>query len=61
MVRELMEGEMGKEVRKMGKHLAVMAKKAVEDGGSSRRTMDLLIDVTCRKETCLVPCASGGL
>ncbi|XP_059451864.1 UDP-glycosyltransferase 90A1-like [Corylus avellana] len=52
MVSELMEGEMGKEVRKKGKEIAVMAKKAVEDGGSSCRSMDLLIDETCKKETC---------
>jgi hypothetical protein len=44
MVKELMEGEMGKEVRKKVKEFAVMAKKAVDDGGSSSRTMDLLID-----------------
>ncbi|XP_062153314.1 UDP-glycosyltransferase 90A1-like [Alnus glutinosa] len=44
MVKELMEGEMGKEVRKKVKEFAMMAKKAVDDGGSSSRTMDLLID-----------------
>ncbi|XP_059449148.1 UDP-glycosyltransferase 90A1-like [Corylus avellana] len=47
MVRELMEGEMGKEARKKGNELAVMAKKAVDDGGSSCRTIDLLIHETC--------------
>ncbi|KAG2714496.1 hypothetical protein I3843_03G033200 [Carya illinoinensis] len=46
--RELMEGEMGKGVRKKVKELAEMAKKAVEEGGSSWRTLDLLIDeITC--------------
>ncbi|KAJ7974549.1 Glycosyltransferase [Quillaja saponaria] len=50
MVRELMEGEKGEEVRKKVKEFAVMAKKAVEEGGSSWRTLDLLIDETCRKK-----------
>uniref|UniRef100_A0A2N9I7M5 Glycosyltransferase n=1 Tax=Fagus sylvatica TaxID=28930 RepID=A0A2N9I7M5_FAGSY len=49
MVRELMEGEKGKEVRKKIMELAVMAKKAVEEGGSSKCTLDLLIDETCGK------------
>ncbi|KAF5479564.1 hypothetical protein F2P56_000374 [Juglans regia] len=47
-VRQLMEGEMGKGVRKEVKELAETAKKAVEEGGSSWRTLDLLIDeITC--------------
>ncbi|KAG7985570.1 hypothetical protein I3843_03G032800 [Carya illinoinensis] len=47
-VRQLMEGEMGKGVRKKVKELAETAKKAVEEGGSSWRTLDLLIDeITC--------------
>lgn len=51
MVKELMEGERGKEVRKKVKEIAVLAKKAVEEAaGSSRRTLDLLIDETCGKE-----------
>ncbi|KAM4124929.1 hypothetical protein ACB094_01G269600 [Castanea mollissima] len=51
MVKELMEGEKGKEVRKKSKELAEMAKKAMEEGGSSKCTLDLLIDETCGKKT----------
>ncbi|GAV72566.1 UDPGT domain-containing protein [Cephalotus follicularis] len=48
MVRELMEGEMGKEARKKVKEFAEMAKAAFEEGsGSSRRTLDMLIDEIC--------------
>ncbi|XP_050222179.1 UDP-glycosyltransferase 90A1-like [Mercurialis annua] len=44
MVKELMEGEMGKKVRKKVKEVAEMAKKAMEDEtGSSRQLFDLLI------------------
>ncbi|KAL0014280.1 hypothetical protein SO802_001349 [Lithocarpus litseifolius] len=51
MVKELMEGEKGKEVRKKSKELAEMAKKAMEEGGSSKCALDLLIDETCGKKT----------
>ncbi|XP_058180388.1 UDP-glycosyltransferase 90A1-like [Rhododendron vialii] len=44
MVRELMEGEMGKEVRKKVKEFGEAAKKAVEEGGSSWHTLNQLID-----------------
>nr|POF03652.1 udp-glycosyltransferase 90a1 [Quercus suber] len=51
MVKELMEGEKGKEVRKKSKELAEMAKKAMAEGGSSKCTLDLLINKTCGKKT----------
>ncbi|KAH7851584.1 hypothetical protein Vadar_013728 [Vaccinium darrowii] len=44
MVRELMEGEMGKEVRKKVKEVGEAAKKAVEEGGSSWHNLNQLID-----------------
>lgn len=44
MVKELMEGEKGKEVEEKVKKIAEMAKKAIEENnGSSWRTLDLLI------------------
>ncbi|KAF7819610.1 UDP-glycosyltransferase 90A1-like [Senna tora] len=46
-VRELMEGEKGKEARKKVKELAAMAEKAVEEGGSSWCTLETLIHETC--------------
>ena len=46
-----MEGKKGKEVRKKSKELAEMAKKAIEEGGSSKCTLDLLINETCGKKT----------
>ncbi|XP_024928581.3 UDP-glycosyltransferase 90A1-like [Ziziphus jujuba] len=47
MVRELMEGEKGKEVRKKVEEVAEMARKAMEDEGSSCRALDTLIDKIC--------------
>ncbi|KAA8548080.1 hypothetical protein F0562_004659 [Nyssa sinensis] len=44
MVRELMEGEMGKEVRKKVKEVGDAARKAMENGGSSWRTLNQLMD-----------------
>ncbi|CAK9162336.1 unnamed protein product [Ilex paraguariensis] len=44
MVRELMEGEMGRDVRKKVKEIGEMAIKAVEKGGSSWNTLNELID-----------------
>ena len=45
MVKELMEGDMGNEVRKKVKEFAEMAKKAMEEGsGSSWRTLEELLD-----------------
>lgn len=43
-VKELMEGEKGKEMRKKVKEISVAAAKAVDDGGSSWRTLNELID-----------------
>lgn len=43
-VRELMEGEKGKEMRKKVKEIGDAAKKAVEDGGSSWQSMNELIE-----------------
>lgn len=54
-VRELMEGDMGKKARKKVKELAVIAKKAMEEGGSSYRALDMLINETSRDaKTCIV-------
>ncbi|XP_028778570.1 UDP-glycosyltransferase 90A1 [Neltuma alba] len=49
MVRELMEGEKGREVRKKVTELAETAKKAVAEGGSSWRALDSLPAEACRK------------
>lgn len=46
-VKELMEGEKGEEVRKKVKEFADVARKAVEDGGSSWQTLQSLIDEAC--------------
>ncbi|KAK9925263.1 hypothetical protein M0R45_033592 [Rubus argutus] len=46
-VKELMEGEKGEEVRKKVKEFADVARKAVEEGGSSWQTLQLLIDEAC--------------
>ncbi|XP_043688394.1 UDP-glycosyltransferase 90A1-like [Telopea speciosissima] len=48
MVRELMEGEEGEKVSKKVKEVGEAARKAMEEGGSSWRTLDQLIDETCR-------------
>ncbi|KAF5180980.1 Udp-glycosyltransferase 90a1 [Thalictrum thalictroides] len=47
MVKELMEGEKGKEVRKKVKEMEVLAKKAMEEGGSSWCTLGNLIQEMC--------------
>ncbi|KAI7731160.1 hypothetical protein M8C21_006568, partial [Ambrosia artemisiifolia] len=44
MIKELMEGEKGKEVRKKVKEVGVAAKVAVADGGSSWQTLNELIN-----------------
>lgn len=46
-VKELMEGETGKKVRKKVKEVADMARKAVAEGGSSSQALDKLIKETC--------------
>ncbi|GAB4854783.1 hypothetical protein Ancab_023368 [Ancistrocladus abbreviatus] len=43
VVKELMEGDLGKEVREKVKKVGEMASKAIQDGGSSHRTLDLLL------------------
>ncbi|XVF58099.1 hypothetical protein PTKIN_Ptkin07bG0035400 [Pterospermum kingtungense] len=51
MVKELMEGEIGKQARKKVKQLAELAKMAMEENrGSSWKTLDLLIDEICNKQ-----------
>ncbi|KAG6790124.1 hypothetical protein POTOM_006271 [Populus tomentosa] len=48
MVKELMEGETGKEVRKNAEEYGEIAKKAMEEGsGSSWRNLDVLVDALC--------------
>ncbi|KAL4577192.1 hypothetical protein LXL04_013296 [Taraxacum kok-saghyz] len=47
-VKELMEGEKGKEVRKKVKEVGGAAKKAMAEGGSSWRTLNELIDELVR-------------
>lgn len=44
MVKELMEGEKGKEVRKKVKKIGMAAKEAMAEGGSSWRILNELID-----------------
>ncbi|KAM6549861.1 hypothetical protein CsatB_021537 [Cannabis sativa] len=51
MVKELMEGEMGKEVRKKAEEVAVMGHKAVEEGGSSWQALESLLKETCNANT----------
>lgn len=46
-VKGLMEGEKGEEVRKKVKEFADLARKAVEEGGSSWQTLQSLIDEVC--------------
>ncbi|KAL7232517.1 hypothetical protein ACSBR2_010520 [Camellia fascicularis] len=53
MVEELMVGEMGKEVRRKVKEVGGAAVKAVEEGGSSWRTLNQLIDEV---KTSSLPC-----
>ncbi|XP_042504798.1 UDP-glycosyltransferase 90A1-like [Macadamia integrifolia] len=50
MVKELMEGEEGEEVRSKVKDVGEAARKAMEESGSSWRTLDQLIDETCRNK-----------
>ena len=51
MVKELIEREKGKEVRMKCKEVAEKAMKAIGEGGSSKCTLDLLIDEMCGKNT----------
>ncbi|CAL1391881.1 unnamed protein product [Linum trigynum] len=51
MVKELMEGERGKEARKRTKEYGKITRKAMEEGaGSSWRNLDLLIDEICERK-----------
>ncbi|KAA8530253.1 hypothetical protein F0562_004962 [Nyssa sinensis] len=51
-VRELMEGEMGKEARRKVKEVGEAAKKAMEEGGSSWSTLNELInEIQARRHT----------
>lgn len=43
-MRELMDGEMGKEARKKVEEFGEAARKAMEEGGSSWHPMNQLID-----------------
>ncbi|KAM1187361.1 hypothetical protein ACFX2J_023295 [Malus domestica] len=62
MIKELMEGEKGKEARREAKELADLARKAVSEGGSSCATLQLLIDeTTFEKNTRVLDDKSGGL
>jgi hypothetical protein len=48
MVKELMEGETGKQVRKNAEEYGEIAKKAMEEGsGSSWCNLDVLVDGLC--------------
>lgn len=49
LVRELMEGEKGKEVRKKAMEISEMAKKAMWENGSSWRTLELFVQEMCSK------------
>ena len=49
MVRELMKGERGKKAREKVKEVAEAAKAAMEEGGSSWKTLNLIIDETCNE------------
>ncbi|XXG79788.1 hypothetical protein AAC387_Pa09g0785 [Persea americana] len=48
MVRELMVGERGKEVRKKVKGLGEAARNAMNEGGHSWESLDMLLDEVCR-------------
>ncbi|KAF3444677.1 hypothetical protein FNV43_RR14370 [Rhamnella rubrinervis] len=48
MVKALMEGDKGKDVRKKTKEVAAMANKAVEEGGSSWSSLESLINEICQ-------------
>ncbi|XP_022938572.1 UDP-glycosyltransferase 90A1-like [Cucurbita moschata] len=47
LVRELMEGEKGKEVRKRAMEISAMAKKAMAENGSSWRDLEQLVQEMC--------------
>ncbi|KAL2492729.1 UDP-glycosyltransferase 90A1 [Abeliophyllum distichum] len=49
MVREFMEGEKGKAVRRKVEEISDAACAATEEGGSSWRSLNFLIDDVCRK------------
>ncbi|KAL2492731.1 UDP-glycosyltransferase 90A1 [Abeliophyllum distichum] len=49
MVKEFMEGEKGKAVRRKVEEISDVACAATEEGGSSWRSLNFLIDDVCRK------------
>ncbi|KAL4017596.1 hypothetical protein IC575_021153 [Cucumis melo] len=50
-VKELMEGEKGREVRKKAMEISEMAKKSMAENGSSWRDLELLIQEMCNKSS----------
>ncbi|XP_022993595.1 UDP-glycosyltransferase 90A1-like [Cucurbita maxima] len=50
LVRELMEGEKGKEVRKRAMEISAMAKKAMAENGSSWRDLEQLVHKMCSNQ-----------
>ncbi|KAF5175539.1 Glycosyltransferase [Thalictrum thalictroides] len=48
MVRKLMLGDEGKEAKKKVKNIGESARRAMEEGGSSKGALDLLIDEVCQ-------------
>ncbi|XP_038889206.1 UDP-glycosyltransferase 90A1-like [Benincasa hispida] len=53
-VRELMEGEKGKEVRKKAMEISEMAKKAMAENGSSWMNLELFVQEMCNKSPLLL-------
>ncbi|XP_008458701.2 UDP-glycosyltransferase 90A1-like [Cucumis melo] len=53
-VRELMEGEKGKEVREKAMEISEMAKKAMTENGSSWRNLELLMQEMCNNKSSLL-------
>ncbi|KAG8378935.1 hypothetical protein BUALT_Bualt07G0036300 [Buddleja alternifolia] len=60
VVRELMGGERGAEVRRKVAEYGGAACAAMRDGGSSWRTLDLLVDDVCRKVKGVSFCGLNG-
>ncbi|XP_019055079.1 PREDICTED: UDP-glycosyltransferase 90A1-like [Nelumbo nucifera] len=49
MVKELMEGEDGEKARKKMMEISKTAKSAIDEGGSSWRTLDRFLDEVCKR------------